>query len=319
MHEMPGGQYTNLQFQARALGLTSRWEAIKRAYAAANRLCGDIIKVTPSSKVVGDFAQFMVQNDLDEAMVRERADTLSFPRSVVEFFEGHLGVPHGGFPEPLRSKILRGQPPIEGRPGASMPDLDFTSLEHELRSKWGSHVRDVDVVSAALYPQVFDEYMAFRREFSDVSLLPTRNFIAAMKLGEEVSFEIERGKLLIVKLTALGDVRSDGQREVFFELNGQPRSILVADSSVTAEVVRRERAKHDDPGSIGAPMPGVVIELRTQPGATVKVGDALVVLSAMKMETAVAAPITGVVRRLAVAAGDSLAAGDLLLEIEPAN
>ena len=315
MHEMPGGQYTNLQFQARALGLTGRWEAIKRAYAAANRLCGDIIKVTPSSKVVGDFAQFMVQNDLDEHQVFERAETLSFPRSVVEFFQGHLGIPTGGFPEPLRSRILRDLPPIEGRPGASMPDLDFAALTSELQRKWGSHVRDVDVVSAALYPQVFDEYMHFRRDYSDVSLLPTRNFIAAMKLGEEVSFEIEQGKLLIVKLTAIGDVRDDGQREVFFELNGQPRSILVPDSSVTAEVVKRERAKPEVPGSIGAPMPGVVVELRTEVGAKVEVGDALVVLSAMKMETAVSAPLAGTVKRVAVVAGDSLAAGDLLVEI----
>jgi pyruvate carboxylase len=316
MHEMPGGQYTNLQFQARALGLTGRWEAIKRAYAAANRLLGDIIKVTPSSKVVGDLAQFMVQNDLDEQLVLERAETLSLPRSVVEFFEGQLGVPHGGFPEPLRSKILRGHPGIEGRPGASMPAFDFDALERQLRQKWGNHIRDVDVVSAALYSQVFDEYMGFRREFSDVSLLPTRTFIAPMKRGEEVSFEIERGKLLIVKLTAIGDVRDDGQREVFFELNGQPRSLLVADASVTTEVIKRERAKPDQPGSIGAPMPGVVIELRTAPGATVEIGDALVVLSAMKMETIVSAPISGVVKRIVVAAGDSLAAGDLLVEIE---
>jgi len=317
MHEMPGGQYTNLQFQARALGLTSRWEAIKKAYAAANRLLGDIIKVTPSSKVVGDLAQFMVQNDLDEQQVLDQAETLSFPRSVCEFFQGHLGVPYGGFPEPLRTRILRGQPSIEGRPGASLPAFDFAALQRELGQKWGAYVRDVDVISAALYPEVFDEYMRFRRDYSDVSLLPTRNFIAAMKLGEELSFEIERGKLLIVKLTAIGDIAEDGQREVFFELNGQPRSILVPDASVSANVVARERANRDVPGSIGAPMPGVVIELRTKAGAAVAAGDALVVLSAMKMETAVTAPVAGVIRRVAVDVGDSLAAGDLLVEIEP--
>jgi pyruvate carboxylase len=317
MHEMPGGQYTNLQFQAHALGLVGRWEAIKRAYAAANRLLGDIIKVTPSSKVVGDLAQFMVQNDLDEELVFERADTLSFPRSVVEFFQGYLGVPHGGFPEPLRTRVVRGLEVIEGRPGASMPALDLDALARELEAKWGAHVREVDVLSAALYPQVFDEYMAFRRDYSDVSLLPTRNFIAPMKLGEEISFEIERGKLLIVKLTAIGDVRDDGQREVFFELNGQPRSILVADASVVQETVTRERAKPDDPGSVGAPMPGVVIELRTEVGKTLAAGDALVVLSAMKMETVVGAPIAGTVERIAVGVGDSLGAGDLLVEITP--
>jgi pyruvate carboxylase len=319
MHEMPGGQYTNLQFQARALGLTGRWEAIKRAYAAANRLCGDIIKVTPSSKVVGDLAQFMVQNDLDEDLVRERADTLSFPRSVVEYFQGYLGVPYGGFPEPLRSQVVRDAVLIEGRPGASMPALDFDSLQLELAAKWGAHVRDVDVVSAALYPRVFDDYMTFRRDYSDVSLLPTRNFIAPMKLGEETSFEIERGKLLIVKLTAIGDVRSDGLREVFFELNGQGRSMLVRDASVEGETVTRERASLDDAGSVAAPMPGVVIEIRAEIGAEVAAGDALVVLSAMKMETVVAAPIAGVVKRVAVGVNDSLAAGDLLVEITPSE
>ncbi|PRP95163.1 pyruvate carboxylase [Enhygromyxa salina] len=315
MHEMPGGQYTNLQFQARSLGLASRWEAIKRAYAAANRLLGDIIKVTPSSKVVGDLAQFMVQNDLDEALVRERAETLSFPRSVVEYFQGYLGVPYGGFPEPLRTQVVRDAPMIEGRPGASLPALDFDNLQRELAGKWGAHVRDVDVVSAALYPQVFDEYMTFRRDYSDVSLLPTRNFIAPMRLGEETSFEIERGKLLIVKLTAIGDVRADGQREVFFELNGQSRSMLVRDASVAQDTVTRERAALDDPGSVAAPMPGVVIELRVSAGDEVAAGDPLVVLSAMKMETVVAAPVSGTVQRVAVGVGDSLLVGDLLVEL----
>lgn len=318
-HEMPGGQYTNLQFQARALGLTGRWEAIKRAYAAANRLLGDIIKVTPSSKVVGDLAQFMVQNDLDEESVLERAETLSFPRSVVEYFQGYLGIPHGGFPEPLRTRVIRDLPTLDGRPGASLPALDFDALRSELEAKWGAYVRDVDVVSAALYPQVFAEYMQFRKDYSDVSLLPTRNFISAMRLGEEINFEIERGKLLIVKLTAIGDIREDGQREVFFELNGQPRSILVADKSVTTETVTRQRADASQPGSVGAPMPGVVIEIQTQVGAELAAGDPLVVLSAMKMETVVGAPLAGTVRRIAVAAGDSLSAGDLLVELEPAS
>ena len=317
MHEMPGGQYTNLQFQARALGLVGRWDAIKRAYAAANRLLGDIIKVTPSSKVVGDLAQFMVQNDLDEQAVREQAETLSFPRSVVEFLQGYLGVPHGGFPEPLRHQVVRGAELIEGRPGATLAPLDFDALQAELAAKWGEYLRDVDVVSAALYPAVFDEYMRFRNDYSDVSLLPTRNFIAPMRLGEETSVEIERGKLLIVKLTAIGDTRDDGQREVFFELNGQPRSLLVADASAARETVRRERAKPEQPGSVPAPMPGVVIELSTKLGQTLAAGDPLVVLSAMKMETVVGAPIAGVVRRIAVTVGDQLDAGDLLVEIEP--
>ena len=316
MHEMPGGQYTNLQFQARALGLVGRWSAIKRAYAAANRLLGDIIKVTPSSKVVGDLAQFMVQNDLDEELVRAQASTLSFPRSVVEYFQGYLGVPHGGFPEPLRTQVVRDATRIEGRPGATLEPLDFAALRTDLEQRWGQHLREVDVVSAALYPKVFAEYLGFRADYSDVSLLPTRSLIAPMKLGEEISFEIERGKLLIVKLTAIGDIRSNGLREVFFELNGQPRSFLVADASIARETVTRERAKVDEPSSVGAPMPGVIIDLQTKVGATLAAGDPLVVMSAMKMETVVGAPIAGKVTRVAVKIGDTLEAGDLLVEIE---
>jgi pyruvate carboxylase len=315
-HEMPGGQYTNLQFQASALGLASRWRSIKRAYAAANRLLGDLIKVTPSSKVVGDLAQFMVQNDLDEEQVLAQAETLSFPRSVVEFFQGYLGQPHGGFPEPLRSQVVRGLPVFEGRPGAELEDCDFEALEKRLRAEWGDHVRSVDVTSAALYPDVFEDYMKFRRRFSDVSVLPTRNFLAPMEIGEEIHFAIERGKTLVVRLNAVGDV-DGGEREVFFELNGQPRSIRVRDASAEQSVVFRERADVGRPGSVGAPMPGVVVELRTEVGAQVEVGEPLVVLSAMKMETAVASPCSGRVARVAVALDDSISAGDLLVEIEP--
>ncbi|HEY8377720.1 MAG TPA: pyruvate carboxylase subunit B, partial [Nannocystis sp.] len=313
LHEMPGGQLTNLQFQAKALGLAARWPAIKRAYAAANRLLGDIIKVTPSSKVVGDLAQFMVQNDLDEADVLAQADTLSFPTSVVEFFQGHLGQPHGGFPEPLRTKILRGRPTIEGRPGASLPDLDLDALAAELQQRTTMTIRDVDVISAALYPAVFREYLDFRAKYADVSRLPTRAFFAPLPIGEEVSVEIEQGKTLIVRLMAVGELGSDGQRDVFFELNGQPRSLRVPDKSATAAPVRRERADPDDPAAVAAPMPGAVTAVRVAVGARVDAGDPLVVLSAMKMETVVAAPHAGVVRRLSVSVGDNLEAGDLLL------
>ena len=314
-HEMPGGQYTNLQFQARQLGLAERWPAIKRAYAAANQLLGDIIKVTPSSKVVGDFAQFMVQNDLAPDDVLAQAETLSFPQSVVEFLLGHLGHPHGGFPEPLRSKVVREQAVIEGRPGASLPPVDWSELRKDLREKWGPGIREVDVLSAALYPKVFDEYMTFRDKHADVAVLPTRSFLAPLGIGEELGIEIERGKTLVVKLTAVGELRSDGTRQVFFELNGRPRTITVVDESASTEVVERERADPLDPGSVGAPMPGAVIEVRAQPGAKVEPGDALVVLSAMKMETVVGSPVGGTIERVAVGEGDHIAAGDLLCTI----
>jgi pyruvate carboxylase len=317
LHEMPGGQYTNLQFQARALGLAHRWPAIKRAYAAANRALGDIIKVTPSSKVVGDLAQFMVQNDLDEHQLVEQAETLSLPKSVLEFFQGHLGQPVGGFPEPLRSRVVRGQPVFEGRPGASLPDLDLTALKDQLTKSHGPTIKDVDVLSAALYPTVFAEYMAFRAQFSDVAKLPTRAFLAPLGIGHELSVEIEEGKTLIVRLTAVGELGHDGHREVFFELNGQPRSLRIADRAASARVVRRERADPSDPASLGAPMPGGVVEIRVKVGDQVPAGAPVVVLSAMKMETVVAAPHPGTVTRIAVVVGNSLDAGDLLLVLSP--
>ncbi len=319
-HEMPGGQYTNLQFQANQLGLAGRWRSIKRAYAAANRLLGDIIKVTPSSKVVGDLAQFMVQNDLDESQVLEQAETLSFPTSVIEFFQGCLGEPHGGFPEPLRTRALRGKKIMKGRAGALLPPLDFEALEKKLvAGSKDEKIREVDVLSAAMYPKVFAEYLAFRETHSDVSVLPTRSFLAPMSIGEEIGVEIERGKTLVVKLLAVGEIRSDGEREVFFELNGQPRSIRVADKKADSEKVQREKADPEKKGSIGAPMPGAVVDVRVKPGAKVKPGDSLVVLSAMKMETVVGASLEGKIERVAVAVGDALEAGDLLVEIGAAG
>jgi pyruvate carboxylase len=316
-HEMPGGQYTNLQFQAASLGLQGRWRAIKAAYAEANRVLGDIIKVTPSSKVVGDLAQFMVQNDLDGVAVLEQAETLSFPRSVIEFLQGYLGVPTGGFPQLFRERALRGRDTIEGRPGASLPALDFEELGNELRSKWGSRIREVDVLSAALYPQVFDEYMEFRDTYSDVSLLPTRHFLAPLEIGEEIGFDLERGKTLVLKLNAVGDLGGDGLREVFFELNGQPRVIRIRDKSAVVEIITRPTADSADPGSIGAPMPGGVVEVPVSAGDEVDAGDPLVVLSAMKMETAVAAPFAARVTRVEVGPGDQVKGGDLLIEITP--
>jgi pyruvate carboxylase len=315
-HEMPGGQYTNLQFQARQLGLAERWPAIKHAYAAANRLCGDIIKVTPSSKVVGDLAQFMVQNDLSEDDVLAQAETLSFPRSVVEFFQGHLGVPPGGFPEPLRTRIVRDLPCLEGRPGAALEPLDLEALGQQLTDTYGK-IGPHDAVSAALYPKVFAEFMEFREDFGDMSVLPTRYFFAPPSIGEEFSVDIERGKTLIVELSAVGELDDTGQREVFFELNGRLRSIRVRDASASVEVVVRERADAADPGSVGAPMPGVVVELKVEVGDELEAGAPLVVMSAMKMETVVTAPIAGKVARLAVLQDDSLAAGDLLVAITP--
>lgn len=318
-HEIPGGQYTNLRFQAQALGLADRWASIKRTYAVANRLLGDLIKVTPSSKVVGDLAQFMVQNDLTEDDVRDQATTLSFPSSVVDFLEGRLGQPLGGFPEPLRQDVLRGRTPIEERPGKTLAPMDLSALREELDEEHSrAKIRDVDVMSAALYPEVFRAYREHRTRFGDVSVLPTRVFLAPLEIGDEITVDIERGKTLIIVLKAVGELDETGHRSVFFELNGQPRQVRVRDASATDVAPERERATAE-PGSIGAPMPGSVVKVSVAEGEKVGQGDPLVVLSAMKMETVVASPLSGTLTRIAVATGDTLAAGDLLVEIAPAT
>jgi len=322
IHEMPGGQYTNLLFQSQQLGLSGQWASVKKSYAAANRLLGDIIKVTPSSKVVGDLAQFLTQNKLSEKDVLEKAEDLSFPNSVVEYFQGYLGIPPHGFPEPLRSKVLKGKTLpngkscFDGRPGAEMPPFDFEREKLTLIGLYGDNVKDVDVLSHAQYPQVFKEFMKVRKEYDDLSVLGTRTFIEGMKIGEEVAIEIEHGKVLFVKLLAKGEVDANGMRDVLFELNGQQRIVKVTDAS--SGIVSKLKAKADNTklGSVGAPMPGVVIEVVVTQGQSIEKGDILVVLSAMKMETSVVAPCSGKVKLVNVDEGDQISAGDLIVEIQ---
>ncbi|KZS94398.1 pyruvate carboxylase [Sistotremastrum niveocremeum HHB9708] len=314
-HEMPGGQYTNLMFQASQLGLGTQWSEIKKKYIEANQLCGDIIKVTPSSKVVGDFAQWMTSNSLSKQDVLDRADHLDFPSSVVEFFQGLLGQPVGGFPEPLRTHVIRGKPRIDGRPGASLPPIDFKQLKADLRAKFGKHITDADVTSAAMYPKVFEEYQGFVEKYGDLSVIPTRFFLGRPAIGEEMHIEIEKGKTLILRLLAVGPViEGKGIRDVWFEVNGEVRAVSVEDASAAVDTVSREKAS-SDPGSVGAPMSGVVVEVRVKEGHEVKKGDILCVQSAMKMESAVSAPVSGHVKRVVVNEGDSLNQGDLLVEI----
>ncbi|CED82614.1 pyruvate carboxylase [Phaffia rhodozyma] len=315
-HEMPGGQYTNLQFQATQLGLGTQWTEIKKKYIEANELAGNIIKVTPSSKVIGDFAQFMVSNKLSKQDVLERADTLDFPTSVVEFFQGHLGQPYEGFPEPLRSKIIRDLPRIDKRPGLTMQPLNFKKIKAELREKYGKTITDCDVNSYAMYPKVFEEFRGFVDKYGDLSVVPTRFFLAKPQIGEEMHISIEQGKMLIIKLLAVGPIdMTKGTRECFFELNGETRAVLIEDRDAAIEQVSREKAS-SDPGSVGGPMSGVVIEVRVKEGQNIKAGDPLVVLSAMKMESVVSAPVSGRVARVVVQPSDSIAQGDLLVEIK---
>ncbi|KAG0339921.1 pyruvate carboxylase, partial [Podila horticola] len=314
-HEMPGGQYTNLMFQAQQLGLGTQWNEIKKAYTDANLLCGDIVKVTPSSKVVGDLAQFMVSNSLNREDVLEKAASLNFPTSVVEFFQGYLGQPYGGFPEPLRTAIIRGLPRIEGRPGADMGEFDLAGLKLALTKKYGKVIRDVDVSSAAIYPKVFEDYRQKVELYGDLSVLPTRYFLSKLDVGEEISVEIEKGKTLIIKLLAVGPINAAGKRDVFFELNGEGRNVSVQDNNAAVEHTAREKADPSNSGDIGAPMSGVVVEIRVKQGTVVNAGDPICILSAMKMETVVSAPVAGKVEYVPIKESDSLSSGDLVARI----
>jgi pyruvate carboxylase len=314
-HEMPGGQYTNLHQQAQALGLEDRWPEVCRMYAEVNRMFGDIIKVTPTSKVVGDMALFMVGNGLTPEEVVNGKRELAFPESVVEFFEGRLGQPPGGFPRALQKLILRDRKPLRGRPGASLPPADFAAVRGDLEKDLGRPATEQDVVSYLLYPRVFPEFAASQRKYSDLGVLPTPVFFYGMEPGEEVSVDIEPGKTLIIKFLTVGEPHVDGTRLVFFELNGQPREVQVHDQSLGSEVEAHPKAQADDPKQVGAPMPGLVVRVTAAAGEQVEAGQKLVTLEAMKMETTVYAEQAGRVAEVLVKPGTQVEAGDLLLRL----
>ena len=318
-NEIPGGQYTNLQFQAFSLGLASQFEKVKKVYAEANLLLGDLVKVTPSSKMVGDLAQFMVQNDLTVEDVERQADELSFPKSVVEFMQGQLGQPLGGFPEPLRTKVLKGLPKVEQRPGEVLEPVNLEQVKKELAEMWEfeDDITNQDIMSYILYPKVTDTFKRNVDKYGPVSCLETRQFLVGPKIGEEFNVEIEHGKILSIKLLSIGELDAAlGQREVFFEMNGQLRSIIVKDTQAQASLSHHPKAREGVKGSIGAPMPGTVLDIKVTKGQEVKKNDPLAVLSAMKMEMVVSSPVDGVVKSIEAEPGMNLEGHDLLMEIE---
>jgi pyruvate carboxylase len=315
-HEIPGGQLTNMMFQASQLGLGSQWAQTKKAYEEANELLGDIVKVTPTSKVVGDLAQFMVSNKLTPEDVKARAGELDFPGSVLEFLEGMMGQPYGGFPEPFRTNALRGRRKLDKRPGLFLDPVDFKKMRNELAKKFGGKPSECDIASYIMYPKVFDDYKKFTMRFGDLSVLPTKYFLSKPEIGEEFHVELEKGKVLILKLLAIGPLSENtGQREVFYEMNGEVRQITVEDKLAAVETVSRPKADPSDTSQVGAPMAGVLVELRIQEGAEVKKGDPLAVLSAMKMEMVISAPHNGKVSGLQVKEGDSVDGSDLVCRI----
>lgn len=284
-------------------------------YSRVNQLFGDIVKVTPSSKVVGDMALFMVQNELSEEDVLKRGQSLDFPDSVVEMFEGYLGQPYGGFPEELQRVILKGKKPLEVRPGELLEPVDFKALRDELFKELGRPVTSFDVIAYALYPKVYMEYIKTVELYGNLSVLDTPTFLYGLRLGEEIEVEIETGKTLMVKLVSIGQPQADGTRVVYFELNGQAREVVIKDESIKSTVASRVKGDPKNENHISASMPGTVVKVLVEKGEKVERGDHLMITEAMKMETTVQAPFSGIVKDLFVLNGDAIQTGDLLIEL----
>ena len=290
LHAMPGGQFTNLREQARSLGIEgARWHEVAQAYADVNELFGNIVKVTPSSKVVGDMALAMVSAGLTKEDVLDPAKEVTFPESVVSFFKGELGQPYGGFPPALQEKILKGAKPLTDRPGKHMPAVDLAKTKEELAVARDEAVSDNDLASYLLYPKVYADFADFRRDYGDMSVLQTDEYFYGLAPGSELTVEIEPGKALVIQCQSISAPDDDGNVRVFFSLNGQPRTIKVHDNTREDKLSAHEKAAQGDPKSVGAPMPAAISEIRVSEGDAVEAGELLVTLEAMKMEVKVSA------------------------------
>ena len=315
-HQMPGGQFTNLKEQARSLGISSdKWGKISAMYASVNKMFGDIIKVTPSSKVVGDMALYMITNDLSPQDVLDPDKEISFPESVIEFFKGELGTPLGGFPEKLQKKILGNLEPMKDRPGAVLPLVDLKILKKKLEEKHGEIIDNKKLASYLMYPKVFDEFMDHYKKFSDISILPTPLFFYGPQIDTEYSLEIERGKNLIVRYLAKSQTNNKGLSSVFFELNGQPRTVEIEDNIFSKNITKNKKVKKNDLNSFGSPLPGQVSKIFAKEGDKIIKGDNVIVIEAMKMETTITAEKSGVIKMLNVEVGDNVETNDLLFEL----
>jgi len=318
LHEMPGGQFTNLKAQARAMGLEDRWHEVARSYAEANLMFGDIVKVTPSSKVVGDMALMMVAQGLSRAQVEDPAVEVAFPDSVADMLRGNLGQPPGGWPEGILRKVLKDERPQTERPGMHLPAVDLEQTRRKLiEDLEGFRVDDEDLNGYLMYPKVFLDYMGRHRIYGPVRTLPTRTFFYGMEPGEEISAEIDPGKTLEIRLITLGETQDDGDVRVFFELNGQPRAIRVPNRKVKAGGPGRPKAEDGNPAHVGAPMPGAVASISVQAGTKLRAGDLILTIEAMKMETGLHAERDATVKAVHVQPGTQIDSRDLLVEFEP--
>jgi len=318
IHEMPGGQYTNLKEQAESMGLGDRWHELARTYAEVNLAFGDIVKVTPSSKVVGDMAIFLMNHNMtmEQFAMLTPDHNLTLPTSVIEMFLGSLGEPEGGWPKKLQKIILRGARPQRGRPGAHLPKVDLGETAAMIEKKIGRLPARDEVLSYLMYPDVFLKFARSRQAFGDVEVLPTPVFYYGMERGTDAAVELEPGKTLVIKFLTVGEPHPDGTRTVFFELNGQPREVTVRDRKLEVKEAAKPKADPSQPGQIGAPIPGVVSTVAVQLNQPVKKGDRLLVMEAMKMQSTVYAPVGGTVKQVLVQPGGHVEAKDLLLVIE---
>ncbi len=314
LHEMPGGQYTNLREQARATGLEHRWPEVARAYAEVNLLFGDIVKVTPTSKVVGDMALFMVANDLSGAAILDPEREVAFPESVVSMFKGELGFPPDGFPKALTQKILNGAKPLKGRAGKFMPAADLELMRAEAEKIVGRKISDRDLASYLMYPKIYCDFAAHLRDYDDVSVLPTGAFFYGLKDREEIAVDIARGKTLVIRLQGNAEIDDDGYARLFFELNGQSRVVRVPKAGMAVNIKQKPKADPSNVNHVGAPMPGSIVTVSIKVGQSVKKGDPLVSIEAMKMESMLRAERDAVIKTIHVKPGDPVAAKDLLLE-----
>jgi len=317
LHEMPGGQFTNLKAQAASLGLEEKWPDVARTYADVNQMFGDIVKVTPSSKVVGDMALMMVSQGLTREDVEDPDTDVAFPDSVIDMMRGNLGQPPGGFPETILAKVLKGESPNTERPGKHLEPVDLEAARKDLSEQLeGKAVDDEDLNGYLMYPKVFLDYMGRHRSYGPVRTLPTRTFFYGMEPGEEISVEIDPGKTMEILLQAVGETQDDGEVRVFFELNGQPRVIRVPNRLVKSQTEQRPKAELGNANHIGAPMPGVVASVAVSVGQEVKADDLLLTIEAMKMETGIYAERDATVKAVHVNAGGQIDAKDLLIELE---
>jgi len=314
LHEMPGGQFTNLKEQARSLGLETRWHEVAQTYHDVNLMFGDIVKVTPSSKVVGDMALMMVSQDLTVADVENPARDIAFPDSVVSMLRGDLGQSPGGWPAALQKKALKGDKPITARPGSLLKPADLEASRKEIEEKLERKLSEYEFASWLMYPKVFTDFAGAQETYGPVSVLPTPTYFYGMKSEDEIFIDIEKGKTLVVRCLAIGDVDDKGMVTVFFELNGQPRRVKVPDRAHGASAAKaRRKAEPGNEAHVGAPMPGVVSALSVATGQAVKAGDVLLSIEAMKMETALHAERDGTVAEVLVKTGDQIDAKDLLI------